>query len=56
MPLLDKETADHVKQELANLAGPVRLVMFTQEFECLYCAETRQLVEEVAALSGQLTA
>ena len=30
--------------------------MFTQEFECEYCAKTRQLVEEVAALSDQLTA
>jgi len=56
LPLLDKETAEQVKQELADLAGPVRLVMFTQKFECDYCAETRQLVEEVAALSGQLTA
>jgi glutaredoxin-like protein len=56
MPLLNKEIAEHVKQELADLAGPVRLVMFTQEFECGYCAETRQLVEEVAALSDQLTA
>jgi len=56
MPLLDKETAEQVKQELADLAGPVRLVMFTQEFECDYCAETRQLVEEVAGLSDQLTA
>jgi glutaredoxin-like protein len=30
--------------------------MFTQEFECQYCAETRQLVEEVADLSDQLEA
>jgi glutaredoxin-like protein len=30
--------------------------MFTQEFECEFCAETRQLVEEVAQLSDQLTA
>ena len=56
MSLLSKEIAEQVKQELADLAGPVRLVMFTQEFECEYCAETRQLVEEVATLSGQLTA
>lgn len=56
MPLLNKEIAEQVKQELADLSGPVRLVMFTQEFECEYCAETRQLVEEVAALSDQLTA
>jgi len=56
MPLLNGEIAEQVKQELADLAGPVRLVMFTQEFECGYCAETHQLVEEVAALSDQLTA
>ena len=56
MPLLSNEIAEQVKQELADLAGPVRLVMFTQEFECEFCAETRQLVEEVAALSDQLTA
>lgn len=56
MPLLNKEIAEQVKQELADLPGPVRLVMFTQEFECDYCAETRQLVEEVAALSDQLVA
>ncbi|HUX75945.1 MAG TPA: thioredoxin family protein [Anaerolineae bacterium] len=54
MPLLNEEIAEQVKQELVDLAGPVRLVMFTQEFECDYCAETRQLVEEVAALSDQL--
>ena len=56
MPLLSSEIAEQVKQELADLGGPVRLVMFTQEFECEYCAETRQLVEEIAALSDQLTA
>ena len=55
MSLLDKKIAEQVKQELADLAGPVRLVMFTQEFECQFCAETRQLVEEVAQLSDQLT-
>jgi glutaredoxin-like protein len=38
------------------LAEPVRLVMFTQEFECQYCRETRQLVEEVAALSDKIEA
>jgi glutaredoxin-like protein len=56
MPLLNEEVRDQVKQQLADLAGPVRLVMFTQEFECEYCAETRQLVEEVSELSDELTA
>ncbi|MDY6877185.1 MAG: thioredoxin family protein [Chloroflexota bacterium] len=56
MTLLDPEITEQIKQELADLAGPVQMVMFTQEFECDYCAETRQLIEEVAALSDQLTA
>ena len=56
MPLLNKEIAEQVKQELADLAGPARLVVFTQEFECEFCAETWQLVEEVSQLSDQLTA
>jgi glutaredoxin-like protein len=54
MPLLNEEVKEQVKQQLADLAGPVRLVMFTQEFECQYCAETRQLVGEVAELSEQI--
>ncbi len=56
MPLLNDEIAGQVKEQLDDLAGPVQMMMFTQEFECQFCAETRQLVEEVADLSDQLTA
>jgi glutaredoxin-like protein len=56
MPLLNEEVQEQVRQQLTSLTSPVRLVVFTQEFECLYCAETRQLVEEVADLSDQLKA
>jgi glutaredoxin-like protein len=44
-----------VGDRLAKLTGPVKLVMFTQEMECTYCKETRELVEEVAALSDKIT-
>jgi glutaredoxin-like protein len=54
--MLNDEIADQVKQQLAGLAGPVQMIMFTQEVECDYCRETRQLVEEIAELSGQVTA
>jgi glutaredoxin-like protein len=30
--------------------------MFTQEIECQFCSETRQIVEEVAALSDKISA
>jgi glutaredoxin-like protein len=56
MPLLDAKTRQQVAAELANLTNPVRLVLFTQTFECQYCAETRQLCEELADLSDQLSA
>lgn len=56
MPMLNEDVKQQVKQQLANLSNSVRLVMFTQDFECQYCAETHQLVEEVAALSDQIEA
>lgn len=56
MSLLSPEIAKGVQKELADLAGAVKLVMFTQELECQYCRETRQLVEEVSQLSEQVTA
>jgi glutaredoxin-like protein len=55
MPLLDANTRQEVAAELADLENPVKLVMFTQTFECQYCAETRQLCEEIADLSEQIS-
>ena len=36
------------------MVHPVKLVNFTQALECQFCAETRQLVEEVATLSDKI--
>lgn len=54
MSLLNADIQSQVKDEFAKLDQPVKLVVFTQKMECQYCAETRQLVEEVAALSDKL--
>ena len=56
MSLLDDGTRKEVKKALGDLPNSVRLVMFTQEFECQFCRETRQLIEEVASLDGQINA
>jgi glutaredoxin-like protein len=57
MPLIRDEDKETIRKEFAEkLVGPVRLVMFTQEIECEFCAETRQIVEEIAALSDKITA
>jgi glutaredoxin-like protein len=39
-----------------ELLGGVRLVSFTQEFECEYCAEVRSLAEEIAELDDRISA
>jgi len=57
MPLISAKDAEQLRQEFdAQLESPVKLIMFTQTVECQYCAETRQIVEEVAALSDKVTA
>ncbi len=54
MALLDDNVRDQVAEFLKDLDGSVRLVVFTQDFECEYCAETRQLAEEIAELSDKV--
>jgi glutaredoxin-like protein len=56
MPILKDEDRKEVSEQLAGLSGAVRLVMFTQDFECHYCAETRELVQEIASLSDKVDA
>ena len=46
---------EQLREELTvKLQKPVRLVVFTQEYECPYCAQTRSLVEELASLSDKI--
>lgn len=60
MALLDERVRRQVRTALSEVKEPVTLVMFTQgedgALECAFCAETRQLVEEIAALSDKITA
>ena len=54
MALLNDEIKTQIRDEFANLTGPVKLVLFTQEMECQYCTETRELATEVAGLSDKI--
>jgi glutaredoxin-like protein len=57
MPLISEKDAQHLREEFeAQLTNRVKLVMFTQEIECQFCTETRQIVEEIAGLSDKITA
>jgi len=53
--LIPQEHKEHIKMELEEkLENPVTIVMFTQEMECQYCAQTKQLVTELAALNDKI--
>jgi glutaredoxin-like protein len=54
--MIPEERRKYLAEELARkLLNPVRLVVFTQEYECPYCAQTRGLLGELAGLSGKLS-
>lgn len=56
MPLISEKDAEYLRNEFeTSLVNPVKLVMFTQNIECQFCAETRQIVEEIANLSDKIT-
>ena len=55
MGLLKDRDKKTIKKEFAKLQKPVKLMMFTQAMECQFCHETRELIEEVAALSDKLS-
>lgn len=53
--LIPEEQRQHLIEEFKNkLVNPVRLIMFTQEVECQFCSETRQLIGEVASLNDRV--
>lgn len=43
-----------IRERLERLSSPVRLINFTQELECQFCAETRQLLQALVNLSDKL--
>ncbi|MEM2211331.1 MAG: thioredoxin family protein [Nitrososphaerales archaeon] len=55
MPLISDKDLAYIKQLLdREIKYDVRLINFTQEFECLYCRETRELVEELGKVSNKI--
>ncbi len=55
MALLNAQIRKDVQSALSDVEQPVVFKVFTQELECQYCKETRELVEEVASLSDKLS-
>lgn len=55
MALLNAEVRAEIARRFESLEHPVRIVNFTQTFECRFCSETRTLLDEVSGLSDKVT-
>ena len=56
MAFLQPRDEDAVRKEFERIAGPVKLVVFSQELVAAdLCRQNEQLIREVAALSDKIT-
>lgn len=51
---IDDKLSKEISKQLSMLTKEVKLIMFTQEIECMYCRETRTLLEELVQTSDKL--
>jgi len=57
LSLIPDDRKELLRSEFATkIEDPVKIVMFTQEIECRFCSDTRQLVQELASLSDKISA
>ena len=55
MSLMPDDKKEQLRNEFKEkLEGVVKILMFTQELECRFCSDTRQLIQEVAALNEKI--
>jgi glutaredoxin-like protein len=52
--LLNEQIVDQIKQAFAQMKEPVQMLFFGSRENCGYCAEARQLLEELEAVDGKL--
>ncbi len=55
MGIISEKDREQLIKILKSIPNDVRIVMFTQEFECEYCKITRELLEEVSGLSDKIS-
>ncbi len=51
---IDDKIKEEIKKQLSVLTKKVKIINFTQELECQFCRETRQLLTELTDISDKL--
>ena len=54
MPFIQDSDKPAIKKTLSAMRSEVTLSYFTQEIECDYCKETRELLEELCAIEQKI--
>lgn len=52
--LLNEQVVSQISQTFAQMKEPVQLLFFGTQENCEYCTDTRQLLEEVAAIDEKV--
>lgn len=52
--LLNEDIQQQVSEFFKQMQEPVQVIFFEKKTDCEYCGETRQMVEEITALSDKL--
>ena len=55
MAILSEHEREHIVETLGELERNVKLVFFTQDFECESCRQTHELLNELADLSDKMS-
>ena len=55
MTILSEHEREHIIETLGELEGNVKLIFFTQDFECESCRQSHELLTELADLSEKMS-
>ena len=55
MSLLSPADQEKLRASFDEMTAPVRLLFFTQTFDCETCVQTKQILDELPPLSGKIT-
>ncbi len=53
--MLDKKIEEEVRKIFEGLEKNVKLLVFTQDVECMYCEQNEELVRDISALTDKIT-
>jgi glutaredoxin-like protein len=53
--LLNEQVVSQIRQTFEQMKEPVQILFFGSQDNCEYCADTRQLLEEVVAIDEKLS-